>query len=99
MLKLLSALIVFGAWEIAGRIPVSYAFPTFLNSMAALARMTFDGSIFVAYAETLQPLVVGVLISAVVRHRAWPLDRAEHAASNGCSRPSSSSCRQRRWPR
>lgn len=65
MLKLLSALIVFGAWEIAGRIPVSYAFPTFIDSMAALARMTFDGSIFVAYAETLQPLVVGVLISAV----------------------------------
>ena len=65
MLKLLSALIVFGAWEIAGRIPVSYAFPTFLDSMAALARMIFDGTIFVAYAETLQPLVVGVLISAV----------------------------------
>jgi NitT/TauT family transport system permease protein len=65
MLKLLSALIVFGAWEIAGRIPVSYAFPTFIDSMAALARMIFDGSIFVAYAETLQPLVVGVLISAV----------------------------------
>jgi NitT/TauT family transport system permease protein len=65
MLKLLSALIVFGAWEIAGRIPVSYAFPTFIDSMAALARMILDGSIFVAYAETLQPLVVGVLISAV----------------------------------
>jgi NitT/TauT family transport system permease protein len=65
MLKLLSALIVFGAWEIGGRIPISYAFPTFIESMTALARMTFDGSIFVAYAETLQPLVVGVLISAV----------------------------------
>lgn len=65
LLKLLSALIVFGAWEIAGRIPVSYAFPTFLDSMAALARMIMDGSIFVAYGETLQPLVVGVLISAV----------------------------------
>ncbi|QIE43495.1 ABC transporter permease [Meridianimarinicoccus aquatilis] len=62
-LKVLSALLVFGAWEIAGRIPVSYAFPTFLESMAALARMTFDGSIFVAYAETLKPLVVGVAIS------------------------------------
>ena len=66
MLKLLSALIVFGAWEIAGRVPVSYAFPTFLDSMAALARMTFDGSIFVAYGETLRPLIVGVLISAIV---------------------------------
>ncbi len=65
MLKLLSGLIVFGTWEIAGRVPISYAFPTFLESMAALARMTFDGTIFVAYAETLRPLVVGVAISAV----------------------------------
>ncbi len=63
-LKLLSAAILFGAWEIAGRIPVSYAFPTFLESMQALARMLFDGSLFVAYGETLKPLVVGIAISA-----------------------------------
>ncbi|MGJ8589733.1 MAG: ABC transporter permease [Yoonia sp.] len=62
-LKVLSALLVFGAWEIAGRIPVSYAFPTFFESMASLARMTFDGTIFVAYAETLKPLIIGVAIS------------------------------------
>lgn len=36
LLKLLSATIVFGAWEIAGRIPISYAFPTFIESMTAL---------------------------------------------------------------
>ncbi|MGE0845495.1 MAG: ABC transporter permease [Flavobacteriaceae bacterium] len=66
LLKILSAVIAFGAWEIAGRIPVSYAFPTFLESMQALARMTFDGSLFVAYAETLRPLVVGIAISATV---------------------------------
>lgn len=65
-LKFLSAIILFGAWEIAGRIPVSYAFPTFLESMSALARMTFDGSLFVAYGETLKPLVIGVAISAVL---------------------------------
>lgn len=64
LLKILSAVVVFGAWEIAGRIPVSYAFPTFLESMAALVRMTFDGSLWVAYLETLKPLVVGVSISA-----------------------------------
>lgn len=63
-LKLLSAAIVFGAWEIAGRIPVSYAFPTFIESMQALIAMTLDGSIFVAYAETLKPLMLGVAISA-----------------------------------
>ena len=64
LLKLLSAVIVFGAWEISGRIPVSYAFPTFIDSMGALARMAFDGTLFVAYAETLRPLVIGVAISA-----------------------------------
>ena len=66
VLKILSALILFGAWEIAGRIPVSYAFPTFLESMAALLRMAADGTLWVAYAETLQPLIVGVAISAVL---------------------------------
>jgi NitT/TauT family transport system permease protein len=65
LLKVLSAVMVFGAWEIAGRIPVSYAFPTFVESMAALFRMVIDGSIFVAYAETLRPLVVGLAISTV----------------------------------
>jgi NitT/TauT family transport system permease protein len=65
LLKLVSAAIVFGAWEIAGRIPVSYAFPTFTESMAALLRMILDGSLFVAYGETLRPLVVGIFISAI----------------------------------
>lgn len=65
LLKLLSAVIVFGGWEIAGRIPVSFAFPTFLESMQALAVLTFDGTLFIAYAETLKPLVVGIAISAI----------------------------------
>ena len=65
-LKLLSAVVVFGAWEIAGRIPVSNAFPTFLESMSALVTLTLDGTIFTAYAETLKPLVVGIAISAVL---------------------------------
>jgi NitT/TauT family transport system permease protein len=65
-LKLLSAVIMFGAWEIAGRVPVSYAFPTFLESMSALVTLTAEGTIFTAYVETLKPLVVGVLISGVL---------------------------------
>lgn len=65
-LKLFSAFLVFGAWEIAGRVPVSYAFPTFLDSMAALWRMMMDGSLFQAYVETLKPLAIGVLISAFI---------------------------------
>lgn len=63
VLKLLSAAIIFGAWEIAGRIPVSYAFPTFLETMGALGRLAAEGTLFTAYAETLKPLVVGVAIS------------------------------------
>lgn len=66
LLKLLSAFIVFGAWEIAGRIPVSYAFPTFFESMAALVNMVFDGSLLQAYMQTLKPLVIGVVLSAIV---------------------------------
>ncbi len=63
LLKFLSAFIVFGAWEIAGRVPVSFAFPTFIESMSAFWRLTIEGTLFVAYGETLRPLVIGVLIS------------------------------------
>ena len=66
IMKLLSAAIVFGAWEIAGRIPVSYAFPTFLESMSALFAMAADGTLFAAYGETLKPLAVGIAISAML---------------------------------
>ena len=54
---------MFGAWEIAGRIPVSFAFPTFIESLAAFWALIVDGTMFKAYVETLRPLVVGVLIS------------------------------------
>ena len=64
ILKLVSALILFGAWEIAGRIPVSYAFPTFFDSMKALFEMIGNGMMFEAYKETLRPLVIGIFISA-----------------------------------
>ncbi|MEQ8665341.1 MAG: ABC transporter permease [Rhodospirillales bacterium] len=64
ILKICSAVLVIGAWEIAGRIPVSFAFPTFFESLAAFWQLTLDGTMFVAYGETLKPLVVGVSISA-----------------------------------
>ncbi len=44
-LWLLSAVIVFGAWEIAGRCPISPAFPPFSDTMAALFGMIADGSL------------------------------------------------------
>jgi NitT/TauT family transport system permease protein len=58
--------LVFGAWEWAGRWPISPAFPSFSQTVLALGRMTVDGSLVRAYASTLQPLVIGVAISAVV---------------------------------
>ena len=66
LLKCLSALLVFGSWEIAGRVPVSFAFPTFLESMLALWVLIIEGTLFVAYAETLKPLVLGIFISGVL---------------------------------
>ena len=66
ILKLFSAFTLCVAWEIAGRVPVSYAFPTFLESMSALMEMTADGRLFEAYAETLRPLIIGIAISAVI---------------------------------
>jgi NitT/TauT family transport system permease protein len=64
-LRLISIVAFFTAWEIAGRVPISPAFPTFSETMAALIEMTLDGSIFHAYFETLKPLLLGVTISAV----------------------------------
>ena len=63
-LKVVSAVVLCSAWEIAGRIPVSYAFPTFLDSMRSFLEMIGNGMMLEAYKETLQPLVIGVLISA-----------------------------------
>jgi NitT/TauT family transport system permease protein len=62
--RLLSVVALFAAWQIAGMIPISVAFPTFGETMQALAEMILDGRMIHAYAETLQPLAIGVLISA-----------------------------------
>jgi NitT/TauT family transport system permease protein len=62
--RILSLLIFFSAWEIAGRIPISIAFPTFGETLRALFQMTLDGRMTKAYASTLQPLVIGVALSA-----------------------------------
>jgi ABC-type nitrate/sulfonate/bicarbonate transport system permease component len=61
-----SFLLVFGVWEWAGRWPISPAFPSFSQTFLALGRMTLDGSLIRAYASTLQPLVIGVAISAAL---------------------------------
>ena len=65
-LRLLSTVIVFGAWEWGGRVPISPAFPTFLETMAAMAGMLADASLVKAFWITLQPLAVGLAISALL---------------------------------
>ncbi len=62
--RLLSICLLFGTWEIAGRIPISVAFPSFFETMTALGEMIVDGRLLKAYADTLKPLVIGVGISA-----------------------------------
>jgi NitT/TauT family transport system permease protein len=65
-LKFISILLVCSAWEFAGRIPVSPAFPTFLETMSAFYSMLIDGSLLTAYPETLKPLILGLIISGLV---------------------------------
>lgn len=64
--RLVSFGVAFGLWEIAGRVPVSLAFPTFGATLAALGRMILDGTLLTAYVATLQPLGLGLAICGVV---------------------------------
>jgi ABC-type nitrate/sulfonate/bicarbonate transport system permease component len=61
--------ISFGAvlllWEYAGRSGLSAAFPSFSETLAAWFGLLFDGSLPIALANTLGPLVVGVIVSSV----------------------------------
>src|SRR3712207_1531716 len=53
-------------WEIAGRIPINPAFPPFGDTVAALFRLIADGSLPLAFVSTLQPLAIGVVVSATL---------------------------------
>jgi NitT/TauT family transport system permease protein len=50
----------------AGRWPISLAFPPASRTALALARMIADGTLARAYAVTLQPLALGVALAAVL---------------------------------
>ena len=65
LLRGASIALVFGLWEWAGTIPVSIAFPTFTDTMTAGMEMLGDGTFASAYAETIGPLLVGVLLTAL----------------------------------
>lgn len=61
---LASLALFFGVWEAAGRWPVSLAFPSCSRTLLALLRMTADGTLLDAYASTLQPLIIGIVVSS-----------------------------------
>ena len=63
--QLLSFVLFFGLWELAGRWPISFAFPPFSKTFVALLRMAEDGSLAKAYLSTLQPLVLGIALCGV----------------------------------
>jgi NitT/TauT family transport system permease protein len=63
MWRLASLALFFGIWEFSGRTNFNWAFPTFLETMAALWEMLADGSMISAYGRTLEPLVIGLVIS------------------------------------
>jgi NitT/TauT family transport system permease protein len=63
--QLTSFALFFGLWEIAGRWPISFAFPPFSKTFLALLRMIADGSLPKAYLTTLQPLVIGIALCSI----------------------------------
>jgi ABC-type nitrate/sulfonate/bicarbonate transport system permease component len=64
--RLVSFVVVFGAWEVAGRVPISPAFPAFSVTIIALWHLISSGELAAAYAQTLPPLVAGIAISSTV---------------------------------
>ncbi|MGH3327213.1 MAG: ABC transporter permease [Streptomycetales bacterium] len=65
LLRGASILLVLALWEWGGTIPVSIAFPSFTDTMVAFGGMLADGTFASAYAETIVPLVVGVLLTGL----------------------------------
>jgi NitT/TauT family transport system permease protein len=61
-LRLLSVALVLALWEWGGRIPISLAFPTCSETLAALGAMLADGTLLAAYADTVRPLIIGLLL-------------------------------------
>ncbi len=62
----ISFVFAFGLWEIAGRWPISVAFPPFSQTSLAFVRMVANGSLLKAYTSTVQPLIIGFIISGII---------------------------------
>jgi len=65
-LRVASVGIVLAAWEYAGRVPVSIAFPSLSETVLSAAHMVSDGSLVRALGITIVPLVIGIALSTVV---------------------------------
>lgn len=63
--QLASFVLFFGLWEVAGRWPVSAAFPPFSQTFLALLEMLKDGSLARAYWITVQPLLIGIVLCGI----------------------------------
>lgn len=63
--RLASFALVFGIWELAGRAPVSLAFPPFSSVLSAFVRLLLNGELLRAYADTLPALIVGLAVVTV----------------------------------
>ena len=63
--RVLSFLIVFSIWEVAGRSDISIAFPPFSDVVIAFVSMIFSGEFTAAYADSLPPLLTGLCITII----------------------------------
>ena len=63
--RVFSFFIVFSIWELAGRADISIAFPPFSKVFVAFVEMIFSGEFFVAYADSLPPLLIGLFITII----------------------------------
>ena len=63
--RIFSFFIVFSIWELAGRADISIAFPPFSKVLVAFVEMIFSGEFFVAYADSLPPLLTGLIITII----------------------------------
>jgi ABC-type nitrate/sulfonate/bicarbonate transport system permease component len=65
-LHLLFALLVFGAWEIGGRLTNPILLPPFSSVVVAFVEILLDGSLIEALGESLRLLFIGFGLAAVV---------------------------------
>ena len=65
LLRVGSIVAVLALWELGGRIPISFTFPSFTATIAAFGEMLADGTFARAYSETIGPLLVGITLTAI----------------------------------